>query len=242
MNAKKASHNKLMLAVDVSKLEVDAREVERKMEIVRFTLASMLPTLRRIHDFFVSHRRNSVVFRGVRSWAAYCKVRLRVTPEGVFMAERRLRLKQAAAAHARLERARAVELQKTLRWAHDHPTPPYVPPVWSNDGPVAEWAAKLKAQRQQAEQDAQDELGDDDADDDEPDDDGIFTIDVLKVADQAASVLDKIIAAGVLHGDLFADAKAAARRTRALADQARAVLELGEKPKVVSIDAGLAKD
>ena len=96
MNAKKASHNKLMLAVDVSKLEVDAREVERKMEIVRFTLASMLPTLRRIHDFFVSHRRNSVVFRGVRSWAAYCKVRLRVTPEGVFMAEKRLRLKQAA--------------------------------------------------------------------------------------------------------------------------------------------------
>lgn len=92
-------------------LEFDAMRAEDVVRDVRCRLAEVLPTLLAVRRFFTSHRRGSITFRGCKSWREYCEKRLRCTPDAIFMAKKRLNLKQAAQQIAAAREKRKAEAE-----------------------------------------------------------------------------------------------------------------------------------
>jgi hypothetical protein len=100
-------------------LEADAEEGERQWNEGRYSLAKALPPIRRVRELFTSHKRNSIDFRGCRSWGEYCRERLHCTPQAVTMAERRLRLSEAEKEIERERRRERKWTQQAEKNLHD---------------------------------------------------------------------------------------------------------------------------
>jgi hypothetical protein len=197
-------------------LEEKAEQLENAMCDVRRTLAEMLPNARLIHAHFVSHRRNSIVFRSCRSWTEYCSKRLHCTPDAIFMAEKRMRIKEVIAEQAKEEK-------RLAKWAQSGEPPPgmmghtLVSPYWRPASPPNEYP-------------------DDETDEIERVVPEYALTRALAAVDEATEVLTKIIGSGSLTPALLAEAKKCVAHTASVAGTVRKELGLDDGGKVVSID------
>jgi hypothetical protein len=218
--------------VGARELEEKAEQLENAMCDVRRTLAEMLPNAHLIHAHFVSHRRNSIVFRSCRSWTEYCSKRLHCTPDAIFMAEKRMRIKELAAEQAK--EAAAVDARQNKRFIRS-----------------AEFA---RAQNKRWCDEQMPDVAEPDSPEDAldlSDDDRVVPLDALvrtvAALDEGVMTLTKIISGGILtEPDLLAEAKKCVAHLSSIVTTTRSEFDICKsssvgdlnpsRPKVVSIE------
>jgi hypothetical protein len=218
-------------------LEADAIRAEDLVEGARWKLAEALPVLRRVHDHFTKNKRGSIRFRGCGSWTEYCDKRLHCSTDAVYMAAKRLRLKQVPDEQAKEER-RLRRMQAEAERSLDRRIEEMNKNLGSGVRVLGLSSHSSSPQRNyEPPEDDSLNLGDEDRVIPET-----AIVRTLAALDEAGEILPRIIASGTLTiPDLLAARKCAAH-IASVAEQVReefGIRGTDTKAKVISIKARL---